>query len=193
MKGLDGSLPARCFCSRTWRCFGFCSTAWRTVSMRSPGMVGGLSGVEYGPAHDRLFCLANPGKKAPSVLSRFLLGRNQLVCSRAETGGSSYACRGDSQRAEPWGEQRQPNWLCRQKVLSYPHRGLTESYAKHRTSNAIFPHPSPAGSARLVPARLPLSRPSGWRCLQHVAVQPRWTPRALPDEDNLCALAQANF
>lgn len=38
-----------------------------------------------------------------------------------------------------WGEQRQPNWLCRQKVLSYPHRGLTQWDVKHRTSNAIFP------------------------------------------------------
>lgn len=45
------------------------------------------------------------------------------------------------------GEQRQPNWLCRRKVLSYPHRGLTKRDAEHRTSNRISPHPSPTGSA----------------------------------------------
>lgn len=31
--------------------------------MRSPGLVGGLSSVESGPAHDRFFCLGSPGKK----------------------------------------------------------------------------------------------------------------------------------
>lgn len=97
--------------------------AWRSVGMRSPEMFGGLSKVEPGPAHDRFFRLGNPGKSRLSVVPRFLLGRNQLVCSRAETGGSSYACRGDSRWAEPWGEHRQPNWLCRQKVLSYPRLG----------------------------------------------------------------------
>lgn len=37
------------------------------------------------------------------------------------------------------GEHRQPNWLCRQKVLSYPHHDLPQEDVKHRTNNAIFP------------------------------------------------------
>lgn len=74
MKGLGGSLPAWCFYSRMWRCFGFCSTAWRSVGTRSPGMVGGLSRVESGPAHDRFFCLGNPGKRYRQSCRGFSLG-----------------------------------------------------------------------------------------------------------------------
>ena len=42
--------------------------------MRSPGMVGGLSRIEAGPAHDRFFCLANHGKKHRQSCRGFSLG-----------------------------------------------------------------------------------------------------------------------
>lgn len=110
--------------SRIWRHFGFYSTAWRTVGMRSPGMAGGLSRVESGPAHSRLFCATlkkspvscvevSPWEKPVGLL--WSRDRRELICMPQRQPVS-----------RAWGKQRQPNWLCRQKVLSYPHRGLTQ-------------------------------------------------------------------
>lgn len=66
---------------------------WRTIQCR------------VWPSSWQVLLSGQPWKKAPSVVPRFHPKRNQLVCSRAETGGSSYACRGDSQRAEPQGNR----------------------------------------------------------------------------------------
>lgn len=49
--------------------------------MRSPGMVGGLSRVESGPAHDRFFHPGNPRKKTPSVVLNFSLGETSWFAS----------------------------------------------------------------------------------------------------------------
>lgn len=92
--------------------------------MRSPGMAGGLARVESGLAHSRLFCATlkkspvsraevSPGEKPVGLL--WSRDRRELICMPQRQPVS---------RAR--GKQRQPNWLCRQKVLSYPHRGLTQ-------------------------------------------------------------------
>lgn len=41
------------------------SAAWHGGwwNMMSPGMVRGLSGVQFDPAHDKFFCLCSLGKK----------------------------------------------------------------------------------------------------------------------------------
>lgn len=91
------------FFSRIWRHFGFYSTAQRTVDMRSPGMAGGLSRVKSGPAHARFFCAAL--EKTPVSRVEVSPWEKPVGLLWAETGGSSYACHGDSQWAEPGGNR----------------------------------------------------------------------------------------
>lgn len=193
MKGLDGSLPAWCFCSRTWRCFGFCSMAWRSVGMRSPGMVGGLSGVEYGPAHDRFFCLANPGKKHHQSCRGFSLGGTSWFAPEQRQEGAHMHAVETAGEQSPGGN-RGSQIGCADKryfhtptVVSPSHMLNTEEAMQFFLTHH-------------------LQDQHGWsplacRCHDHRSggVSSTWLfsrrelLRALPDEDNLCALAQANF
>lgn len=128
--------------------------------MRSPGMAEGLSRVQSGPAHARLFCLRNlkkspvshvevsPWEKPVGLLQS--RDRRELICMPRRQPVS---------RAR--GEQRQPNWLCRQKVLSYPHHDLPQEDVKHRTNNAIFPDHHLQDQQRV--PHWSLSQPSVWR------------------------------
>lgn len=62
--------------------------------MRSPEMAGGLSRAESGPAHARLFCAAL--EKNPVSHVEVSPWEKPVGLLPAETGGSSYACHGDS-------------------------------------------------------------------------------------------------
>lgn len=104
VKGLGGRLPAWCFSAG---CEGILGSTAQHGGQWAWGLLGwlkdcpGYSLVQLMPG----FSVCANWKKALSVMLRFLLGRNQLVCSRAETGGSSYACHGDSRWAEPAGNR----------------------------------------------------------------------------------------